>query len=95
MVYGPHFILESLRYSILLEEAVISWQLSFFDSSGRTAIFPETNSIRGQKDHINIRISHSGSKAKDKRGIPETLFGRILMVMWSSWASSMGAYLLE
>ena len=34
----------------------------------------------GLKDHINMRIQHSGSKAKEG-GIPETRrFGRILMV---------------
>ena len=36
----------------------------------------------GPRDHINIRISHSGSKAQFK-GIPETLFWRILMFIWS------------
>ena len=36
----------------------------------------------GPKDHINIRISHSSSKAQ-LRGIPETMVCRILMSMWS------------
>ena len=38
--------------------------------------------LGGPKDHINIRISHSGSRAQD-RGIPEIMVGRILMFMWS------------
>ena len=36
--------------------------------------------IGGPKAHINMRISHSGSKAR-YRGVPEILFCRILMFM--------------
>ena len=35
---------------------------------------------RGPKDHINVRILHSGSKAQYK-GIPEIMVSRILMFM--------------
>ena len=38
-----------------------------------------TPRCRGPKDHINIRISHSGSKARE-RGIPEIMV-RILMFL--------------
>ena len=41
-----------------------------------------TRDSRGPKDHINIRISRSGSQAQYK-GIPEIMVGRILMFMWS------------
>ena len=37
---------------------------------------------RGPKDHINIRISHSGSTANIS-GIQKMMFRRILMFMWS------------
>ena len=37
---------------------------------------------RSRKDHLNIRILHSGSKAQDKE-IPETVVCRILMFKWS------------
>ena len=40
----------------------------------------------GPTDHIHIRISHSGSQAQQKRGIPEILLCRILMFIWSYWA---------
>ena len=36
---------------------------------------------RGPKDHINMRVLHSGSKAKDQQ-IPETMICRILGIMW-------------
>ena len=35
---------------------------------------------RGPKDHINIRILHSGSKAQE-REIPETMVSSILVLM--------------
>ena len=38
--------------------------------------------ISGPKGHINIRISHSGSKAQYE-GIPEIMVCRILVFMWS------------
>ena len=38
--------------------------------------------IWAQEDHINIRMSHSDSKAGYIRGIPEILFCRILAFMW-------------
>ena len=38
---------------------------------------------QGPKDHTNMRISHSGSLRPNRRGIPEILFCRILMFMWS------------
>ena len=38
--------------------------------------------IRGQKDHMNIRILQSGFEAQDK-GLPETMVCRILMLSWS------------
>ena len=37
---------------------------------------------RGPKDHINIRISDSGSKAEIIRGIPEIMVSRILMFIF-------------
>ena len=39
--------------------------------------------IRGLKDHISIRMLHSGSKPKTRR-IPETMVCRILVIMWFS-----------
>ena len=36
----------------------------------------------GPEDHINTRISHSGSRAQSK-GMPEIMVCRILMFMWS------------
>ena len=39
-----------------------------------------------EEDHINMRIRHPGSKAQDKtRLIPEIMFCRIHMPMWSSF----------
>ena len=40
-------------------------------------------SARGPTGHIDGRISHSGSKAQYIREIPEIVFGRILVFMWS------------
>ena len=45
-----------------------------------TTYGPPSN--RGPKDHVKIRISHRGSKAQYK-GIPGTMFCRILVFMWS------------
>ena len=38
---------------------------------------------RRPKDHINIRILRFGAKAQYKGGMPDRLFCRILMFMWS------------
>ena len=43
---------------------------------------PKSHYLRGPRDHINIRILHSGFKAQDK-GIRETMVPRILTFMWS------------
>ena len=40
--------------------------------------------MRVPKDHINVRILQSGSKAKDKGDSRSHGFGRILMLVWSS-----------
>ena len=40
------------------------------------------SSIRGSKDHITMRILHSGSKAQDKK-VPETMVWRVFMCTWS------------
>ena len=46
---------------------------------------PRVRTIRGPKHHINIRISHSGSKAQYQK----YCFCRFLMFMWSFWALTM------
>ena len=37
------------------------------------------------KDHINISLTHSGSKAEDKGGVPETMACRILVFILGSY----------
>ena len=44
----------------------------------------QPNTSGGLNDHINRRISHSGSKAQyNTRGILEIMISRILVFMWS------------
>ena len=52
--------------------------------------FEDRVSFRGPKDHINIRISHSGSEAHYE-GIPEIQSYRILRFMWPFGALSLAS----
>ena len=53
----------------------------------KTILYSPYNGVgrfRGPKDHMNIRISHSGSRSSGStvRRIPEITVGRILMFMF-------------